>query len=138
MNARGGEDVRLDQLVERRQHGGAGADMIGHGRDRELDLLTRIVFALPIEWLVVGVFLDRHHRQHLRELGAAAARARGRRGVNDAPARQMLRKVAARRLAPCSQTLTHAARSPTGTSIAKTYGGPMGYRRHAQRGRWRG
>src|SRR5215471_17391234 len=32
-----------------------------------------------------------------------------------------------------SQTLTHAARSPTGTSIAKTYGGPMGYRRHAQR-----
>jgi hypothetical protein len=37
-----------------------------------------------------------------------------------------------------SQTLTHAARSPTGTSIAKTYGGPMGYRRHAQRGRCRG
>src|SRR6516164_2065948 len=37
-----------------------------------------------------------------------------------------------------SQTLTHAARRPTGTSIAKTYGGPMGYRRRARRGRCRG
>jgi hypothetical protein len=58
MNARGGEDVGLDQLVERRQHGRAGADMIGQGRDRKLDSLTRIVFALPVERLVVGVFLD--------------------------------------------------------------------------------
>ena len=31
-----------------------------------------------------------------------------------------------------SQTLTHAACCPTGTSIAKTYGGPMGYGRRAQ------
>jgi hypothetical protein len=31
-----------------------------------------------------------------------------------------------------SQTLTHAACCPTGTSIAKMYGGPMGYGRRAQ------
>src|SRR5262245_11374891 len=31
-----------------------------------------------------------------------------------------------------SQTLTHAACRPTGTSIAKTYGSPTGYRRRAQ------
>src|SRR5215831_6862974 len=36
----------------------------------------------------------------LRELATATARAGSRCGVNDAPARQMLRKVAARRLAP--------------------------------------
>jgi hypothetical protein len=31
-----------------------------------------------------------------------------------------------------SQTLTHAACAATGTSIAKTYGGPIGYRRRPQ------
>src|SRR5437660_12826536 len=31
-----------------------------------------------------------------------------------------------------SQTLTHAACRPTGTSIPKTYGSPMGYRGRAQ------
>jgi hypothetical protein len=30
------------------------------------------------------------------------------------------------------RTLTHAACAATGTSIAKTYGGPMGYRRRPQ------
>jgi hypothetical protein len=42
MNALGGEDVRLDQLVERPQRGRAGADMIRHDRDRQLDALARI------------------------------------------------------------------------------------------------
>jgi hypothetical protein len=135
VDALGGEHVRLDQLVERRQDGRAGADMIGHGRDRELDPLAGILLALPVERLMVGVFLNQHHRQQarsgkaacdgmewgrrlrdrltgpaaellsymlghkplprndverlgdiladFRELGAAAARTRGRRGVND-------------------------------------------------------
>ncbi len=152
MNALGGEDMRLDQLIERHQRGRAGADMIGHGRHRELDPLARILLALPVERLMVGVFVDQHHRQEARpgkaacdrverrrrlrdrlarpaaellphmlgheplprhdierlgdiladlgELAAAAARARGRRGVDDAPARQIGGKVAPRRLAP--------------------------------------
>ncbi len=37
MDPLGGEHVSLDQFVERHQRGRAGADMIGHGRDRELD-----------------------------------------------------------------------------------------------------
>ena len=36
-----------------------------------------------------------------------------------------------------SQTLTHAACALSGTSIAETYGGPMGYARLAARRRWR-
>ena len=63
MNALGGENVRLDQLVERRQRRRAGADMIGHGRHRQLDALARIFLALPIERLMIGVLLDQHHRQ---------------------------------------------------------------------------
>jgi hypothetical protein len=63
MNALGGKDVRLDQLVERRQRRRAGADMIGHGRHRQLDPLARIFLALPIERLMIGVLLDQHHRQ---------------------------------------------------------------------------
>ncbi len=162
MDSLGGEDMRFDQLVERRQHGRAGADMIGHSRDRELDPLARIVLALPVERLMVGVLLNQHHRQQarpgkapgdrvegrgrlrdplarpaaellphmlgheplprddierlsdilpdLRELGAAAAWARGRRGVNDAPARQIGGKVAPRRLAPREALHLHPRR----------------------------
>ena len=152
MDALGGEDMRLDQFVQRHQRGGTGADVIRHGRDRELDPLAGILLALSVERLMVGVLLDQHHRQQawpgkptgdrverrgrlrdrltrpaaellpymlgheplprhhierlgdvladLGELGAAAARARGRRRVDDAPARQMIGKVPPRRLAP--------------------------------------
>jgi ABC transporter substrate binding protein len=131
---------------------GGNATGFLHGRDRQLDALARILLALPVERLVVGVFLDQHHRQQaragkapgdrmegsrrlrdrlarpaaellphmlgheplprhhierlgdilpdLRELAAAAARARSGRGVDDAPARQIGGKVAPRRLAP--------------------------------------
>ena len=45
MNALSGEDMRLDQLVERPQRGRSGADMIGHGR-HDLDPFARILLAL--------------------------------------------------------------------------------------------
>jgi hypothetical protein len=151
MNALAGEDLRLDQLIERHQRRGAGADVIRHGRDRELDALARKLIALAIERLMVGVFVDQDHRQqarpgkaardrmegggrladllasaaaellshvlgdeplprhHIERLGdiladlgklaAAAAWARGRHRVNNAPARQIGGKVAPRRWA---------------------------------------
>ncbi len=143
-----GKHMRLDQFSERQQRGRAGPDMIGHGGDRQLDPFARQLLALPVERLVIGVFVDKDHRQQarpgeapgdrmegrrrlsdllagaaaellphmfgdehltrhhvqrlgdiladLREFGAAAARAAGRRGMHDAPARQVSGEVPAR------------------------------------------
>jgi hypothetical protein len=71
MNALGSEDVRLDQLIERHQRGRAGADMIGHRRHRQLDPLACKLFALAVERLMVGVFVDQDHRQQARPGKAA-------------------------------------------------------------------
>ena len=87
MNALGREHVRLDQFVERHQRRRAGADMIRHGRYRQLDPLARIVLALPIERLMVGVFLDQHHRQQARTRKAARDRMERRRRLRDRLAR---------------------------------------------------
>ena len=152
MEAFGGEHVGLDHLGQRQQRRRAGADMIGHRRHREIDAFARKLFALPVERLMIGVFVDQDHRQQarpgeapgdrmkwrrrlrdllagpaaellphmfghehlprhdiqrlgdiladLRKFGAAAARATGRGGMNDAPARQVIGKVAARLRAP--------------------------------------
>jgi len=62
VNALAGKHVRLDNLIERHQRRRAGADMIRHGRDRQRDPFTRILLALAIERLMVGVLFDQHHR----------------------------------------------------------------------------
>jgi hypothetical protein len=87
MDALGGEHVRLDQLVERPQRGRAGADMIGHRRDRQLDPLAPKLLALPVERLMVGVLLDQHHRQQARAGKAAGDRVERRRRLADRLAR---------------------------------------------------
>jgi hypothetical protein len=66
-----GEHVSLDQFRERQQHGGAGPDMIGHSRDRKLYALARKLFALPVERLMIGVFVDQDHRQQTPTPAAA-------------------------------------------------------------------
>jgi hypothetical protein len=72
MDSLGSEDVRLDQLVERRQRGRAGPDMVRHGRDRELNPLAHILLALPVQRLMVGVLLDQYFASRL---GPAKPRA---------------------------------------------------------------
>jgi hypothetical protein len=49
VHALGPEHVAADQLGERAQHRCGGADMIGQGRDVEVDAFTRIDFALPVQ-----------------------------------------------------------------------------------------
>jgi hypothetical protein len=71
VNALGREHVRLDEFMERHQRRRAGADMIRHGRHRQLDPLAGILLALPIERLMIGVLLDQHHRQQARSRKAA-------------------------------------------------------------------
>jgi hypothetical protein len=83
MNALGGEDMRLDQLKQRLERRRTGADMIGHRRHRQLDPLARILLALPVERLVVGVLLDQHHRQQARAGKAARDRVEWRRRLGD-------------------------------------------------------
>ena len=73
MQPLGGEHVARDQLVERRQRGGAGADLIGQGRDVEVDAFAGIALALPVERLVLAVLLEQDHRQQARP-GPAARR----------------------------------------------------------------
>ena len=70
MQPLGAEHVLADQLVQRRQDGGRGADQIGEGREVEVDTLAGITLALPVEWLVLAVLLEEDHRQ---EAGADPA-----------------------------------------------------------------
>src|SRR6476469_328239 len=52
-----------DQLVQRRQGGSPGTDMISQARDVEIDAFPGITFALSVEWLVAAVLLEQDHRQ---------------------------------------------------------------------------
>jgi len=83
MDALGGEHVRLNQLVERQQVGRAGADVIGHGRHRQLDTLADKPIALPVERLMIGVFVEQDHRQEARPSKAACDRMEGCRRLRD-------------------------------------------------------
>ena len=69
----GGEHMRLDQLVQRRQRGGAGADLIGQRREAELDALAGVALALPVERLVLAELLEQDHRQQARRRPSRAA-----------------------------------------------------------------
>ncbi len=66
MDPLGREHVMLDEFEQRQQRGRAGADMIGHGRHRKLDALARKLLALPVQRLMIGVFVDQDHCQQAR------------------------------------------------------------------------
>jgi hypothetical protein len=58
MHPLGGEPMGPDELVERPERDGAGADLIGQRREAELDPLERIALAPPVERLVLAVLLE--------------------------------------------------------------------------------
>ena len=93
MDARGGEDVAANQLGERAQHGRAGADMIGQGRDVEVDAFAGISFALPVQRLMLAILGVKDHRQQARPDMAARDDVKRRRRLRDLlarPARELL------------------------------------------------
>ena len=93
MNALGGEHMRLDEFIKRQQNRRAGPHMIRQGRDRQLDALTRVVLALSIERLMIGVFVHQHHRQQARPRKTARNRMKRRRRLRDrltGPAAELL------------------------------------------------
>jgi hypothetical protein len=83
VDALGGEYVLADQLAERAQHDGGGADMIGQGRDVEVNAFAGIGFALPVQRLVLAVLGVKDHRQQTRPDMAARNDVERRRRLGD-------------------------------------------------------
>ena len=74
MDALGAEHVGTDQLDQRRQRGGAGADPIGQRRHVEIDAFAGEALALPVQRLVLAELGVKDHRQ---QAGTGSARAIG-------------------------------------------------------------
>ncbi len=67
--------------------------MIGHGRHRKLDALARKLLALPVQRLMIGVFVDQDHRQQTRPRVAPGDRVERSRRLADllaGPAAELL------------------------------------------------
>ena len=58
MQPLGGQDMALNQRVQRAQRRGAGADLIGERRQAQLDALAGIALALPVERLMLAELLE--------------------------------------------------------------------------------
>jgi hypothetical protein len=72
-----------DQFVERPQESSATADLVGQGRDAEIDALARVALGLPIERLVLPVLLEQDHGEQARPGKAAWQHAERRRRLAD-------------------------------------------------------
>jgi hypothetical protein len=83
VQARGGEDMGVDQGHQRRQVGGAGADPVGDGRDAELDTLQGIGLALAVQRLVLAELGLENHGQQVRPRPAAGNGVEWRRRLGD-------------------------------------------------------
>ena len=66
----GGQDMGLDQPVERHQREGGGADLVGERRDAERHAFAGEALGLAVERLVLPVLLE---QQHGEEAGARPA-----------------------------------------------------------------
>ena len=93
VQALGAEHVAADELVERHQHGGAGADVIGHGRHVDRDAFASIALALPVERLMGAILLEQNHRKQAGSGAPAGNNMEGCRWLGDrlaVPARELL------------------------------------------------
>jgi hypothetical protein len=66
VDALGGENVRLDALVERHQRERCGADLVSEGRDAERHAFAGEPLSLAVERLVLPVLLEQQHCQEAR------------------------------------------------------------------------
>src|SRR5215467_3615564 len=89
----GGENMSLDQCVQRLQRGRAEADLISERRDAQIDSFATIAFALAIERLMLPKLLEQNHGEQLRSGEAAWRHVERRRWLRDRlafPARELL------------------------------------------------
>jgi len=83
VDALGGKDVVSDQLDQRRESGGAGADPIRQGRGVEIDALASIAGALPVQRLMLAELGVKDHRQQAGACPRPCDRMEGRRRLGD-------------------------------------------------------
>jgi len=89
----GTQHVRLDQCVQRLQHGRASADQVGQRRQAQIDAFPRIALALPVQGLMLAELLEQDHRQQVRPGEAARCHVERRWRLGDrlaGPARELL------------------------------------------------
>jgi hypothetical protein len=61
VDALGGQNMRLDQPVERHQRERSSADLVGEGRDAERHAFAGEPLGLTVERLVLPVLLEQQH-----------------------------------------------------------------------------
>jgi hypothetical protein len=59
----GGEDMCLDEGVQRRKRRRAGSHLVRQRRDAEVNALAGEALALPVERLMLAEFVEQDHRQ---------------------------------------------------------------------------
>ena len=79
----GCEDVGADQIVDRLQRYGTGADLIGERGKADLDPFLRIALRLPVQGQMLAELLEYDHRQQVRAGPAAGRGMKGRRRLAD-------------------------------------------------------
>ena len=63
MQSFGGEDMRFQTPEERFEHGAAGSNLVGQGRQAERHAFLGIAFGLAVERLMLPELLEQNHRQ---------------------------------------------------------------------------
>ena len=71
VQAFGRQHMGLDQPVQRCEHDGTRANLVGQRRQAELDALTGVALGLAVERLMLGELLEQNHRQQVRARPAA-------------------------------------------------------------------
>ena len=83
MQPLGRQHMRLDQGVQRRQGGRAGAHLVGERRHAQIDAFAPVALALPVQRLVLGELLEQDHGQQVRPRKAARRHMERRRRLAD-------------------------------------------------------
>ena len=83
MQAFGREDVRFQTPQQRFERRAAGPDLVGQGRQAEIDPLTGVAFSLAVQGLMLPVLLEQDHRQQAGASPATRYDMEGRRRLGD-------------------------------------------------------
>lgn len=96
MQALGCEDMRLDALQKRLQHGAGSTDLIGERRQGERHTLAAVALGLTVQRLVLPELLEQQHGEQARAGPATRRDVKRRRRLADplaVPARHLLAHV---------------------------------------------